>query len=201
MPRRIPNASIQRTATKMTIQRVPGSIAAPANSLTLFRSISAGAAKSMIIYGPSPSVSNRWAGGGELGPGFYGATTLGGADQWIQNMNGTVIIEFTNSRNLSGDAINPPQGWNWSGQEAQTHLNQNDFLVSSAHGNPTEYKINHRAYNAIKITAVHEHNGVGWQRYTLDQYKTRKGIQTWGDFLLGGFAHYLNPFGYLYNTK
>jgi hypothetical protein len=205
VPLRPKNGSLQRAMSRMatgsTVQRVAGSVRIPANTLTLYRSISAVAARNMIIYGPSTSVSNRWEGGGELGPGFYGATTRDGAEQWLQDTAGKVIIEFTNARELLGDAINPPTGWNWSGGEGQNHLTQNDFLVSSAHRDPTEYKINHCAYGAIRITAVHELVGRQWNRYTLDQYKTRRGIQTWGDFALGGFIHYANPWGYIWNTK
>jgi hypothetical protein len=104
-----------------------------------------------IIDGGLQPVENAW-GGGQLGPGFYTATTAAGAEAYMPPGGATLV--FTTNAPTHGptvwDFFNPP------GAPPEGHaLYNEDFFTVVGDTNPiSQIKWNHGAYSKLTLTGV-----------------------------------------------
>ncbi|HEY0707122.1 MAG TPA: polymorphic toxin-type HINT domain-containing protein [Polyangia bacterium] len=100
-----------------------------------------------IVAGGLRPVPNAW-GGGQLGPGFYTATTAAGAHSYLTEAGGILVYQ----------TIGPTQGPRvdlWQNPLPPGHPAFDQFPFFAGTENPiTQYKWNHSAYNRIELVGV-----------------------------------------------
>lgn len=133
------------------------------------------AALAAIVRQGIHNVSNNW-GGGQLGPGFYAATTLAGAALYLANQQAGGVVEICLTRQLNGVAVAPPVGFNWVAAGRNVELKQlcmtNDYLFEANINPVLEYKFNYRCTRSLRISSVHRWQNGAWARETPEEYLT-----------------------------
>lgn len=119
------------------------------------------------------NVSNNW-GGGELGPGFYAATTIAGAAQYINHQVEGGVAEISLTRQLLGAAVAPPARFDYIAAQRNVEIKKlclvNDYLYK-ANTNPVlEYKFNFRCTRSLRVEAIHRWVNGAWSRESPEEY-------------------------------
>ena len=116
-------------------------------------------------------VEGRW-GEGELGAGFYTATTVRGAAAYLKDGGG--VLEFESNEQMRGIDVMPPPKFDWTGcgrlKEITDICKMYDYVVSSADLPVSQFKFNYGSTSKLKPIAVHMLLDEDWERYTIKQY-------------------------------
>lgn len=117
-------------------------------------------------------VDSAW-GEGELGAGFYTATTLAGGAAYLEGNGAVLEIEVT--REMRGYDVTPPPRFDWTGTGRATEIKgictTYDYVVSRTDIPTSQIKFNAKATDGLTVVAVHFPNGAAFTRYTIEQYK------------------------------
>ena len=115
---------------------------------------------------------------GELGRGFYTATTLAGSAAYLSESG--AVLEFLTNRKMTGFAVRPAASFDWDGagrgEEIKKLSNEYDYLVSSTDGSIVDYsvsqvKINFKSTQILELVAVHLMEDGDWKRYLIQEYR------------------------------
>lgn len=125
-----------------------------------------------IINDGIKSVGSSW-GEGELGPGFYTATSVAGGAAYLEGAG--AVLEFVTTAEMRGVDVTPPPRFDWSGtgriDEIKKLCTTYDYVVSSTDIPVSQFKFNFKSTNKLRAEAIHLMEGGGWKRYTIDDYR------------------------------
>ena len=125
------------------------------------------AAIASIINRGVQLVGSDW-GGGELGPGFYTATTVQGAASYLRGSGG--VLEVVTIRKLKGHGVTPPPKWEYKTVDIAKLCLTHDYLFKSNTTPILEYKFNQRSMRSLSVTNVYLMGEEGWEPMTPKAY-------------------------------
>lgn len=126
---------------------------------------------SSIVDNGIGAVQGAW-GDGELGAGFYTATTLTGGAAYLAGAGG--VLEITTAADMQGYAVIPPPQFDWSGRahEIEMLCTNYDFLVNQHDDPVSQYKFNNgRGTGKLTPSGVYLRDGQSWKRYAIAEYQ------------------------------
>ena len=110
-------------------------------------------------------------GEGELGAGFYTATTVKGAAAYLSCIG--AVIEFTTISEMTGVSVVPAPKFDWSKRaiEIENLCKDYDFLCN-AHDIPvSQFKFTYvRGTQHLKVTAIYMKDFAKWKRFSISEY-------------------------------
>ena len=125
-----------------------------------------------IINDGIRNVGNAW-GEGELGAGFYTATTVKGGAAYLEGAG--AVLELVTTAEMKGIDVTPPPNFDWSGtgrtKEIEKICTTYDYVVSSTDIPVSQFKINFKSTSKLKASAIHLMEQGGWKRYTIEEYR------------------------------